>query len=108
MINRILSRRWTYGVQQQVQPINYAIGPGTEAEGSVAKGAMSIAGSLAGFAGPRVASSGALSGLFSGGGSTGNVGDYGAAAGDYSGIAGFNPDDYALGASMAPYTGYGV
>jgi hypothetical protein len=58
----------TYGVQQQVQPLQYAIGPGTEAQGSVAKGAMSIAGSLAGFAGPRVASSGALSGFGGGGG----------------------------------------
>jgi hypothetical protein len=78
----------TYGVQQQVQPINYAIGPGTEAAGSIAKGAMSIAGSLAGFAGPRVASSGVLSGLFSGGGGAAAGGgsaydnlDYGSFAG---------------------------
>ena len=77
----------TYGVQQQVQPINYAIGPGTEAQGSIAKGAMSLAGSLAGFAGPRVASSGVLSGLFSGGGSTGNY-DLGSFAGtpDFSNL----------------------
>lgn len=78
----------TYGVQQQVQPINYAIGPGTEAEGSIAKGAMSLAGSLAGFAGPRVAGSGALSGMFGGGGggSTGNY-DWDAAAGNMFGSA---------------------
>ena len=81
----------TYGVQQQVQPINYAIGPGTEAAGSIAKGAMSIAGSLAGFAGPRVAGSGALSGLFSGGGATGNYGEF-----DPSGVAGFPSDFDAL------------
>jgi hypothetical protein len=86
----------TYGVQQQVQPINYTIGPGTEAQGSIAKGAMSLAGSLAGFAGPRAISSGAVSNLFSGGGATGNYGgfnaanpnyDWSAAAGDWSGIA---------------------
>lgn len=70
----------TYGVQQQVQPLNYTIGPGTQAQESTAKGAMSLAGSLAGFAGPRIASSGALSGLFSGGGSTGNY-DLGSFAG---------------------------
>jgi hypothetical protein len=88
----------TYGVQQQVQPLNYTLGPGTEAQGSIAKGAMSLAGSLAGIAGPRIASSGALSGLFSGGGgATGNV--------DLSGAVGSpNWDDYSAGAAM----GYGV
>jgi hypothetical protein len=91
----------TYGVQQQVQPLNYTIGPGTEAQGSIAKGAMSLAGTLAGFAGPRVIGSGALSGaggLFGGGGgSTGNV--------DLSGAVGSpNWDDYSAGAAM----GYGV
>jgi hypothetical protein len=77
----------TYGVQQQVQPLNYTIGPGTEAQGSIAKGAMSLAGSLAGFAGPRVVGSGALSGLFSGGGATGNY-DLGSFAGtpDFSNL----------------------
>ena len=84
----------TYGVQQQVQPLNYAIGPGTEAQGSMAKGAMSLAGSLAGFAGPRVASSGALSGMFGGtqGVDWGNVAnnmDFGSApitTPDFSGV----------------------
>jgi hypothetical protein len=59
----------TYGVQQQVQPLQYAIGPGTEAQGSIAKGAMSLAGSLASFGGPRAVSS--AGSLFGGGGSTG-------------------------------------
>ena len=89
----------TYGVQQQVQPINYTIGPGTEAQGSIAKGAMSLAGSLAGFAGPRAINSGALSGvggLFSGGGSTGNYGNV-----DLSGAVGQpNWDDYNAGVAM--------
>jgi hypothetical protein len=89
----------TYGVQQQVQPINYTIGPGTEAQGSIAKGAMSLAGSLAGFAGPRAISGGALSGvggLFSGGGSTGNYGNV-----DLSGAVGQpNWDDYNAGVAM--------
>lgn len=78
----------TYGVQQQVQPINYAIGPGTEAAGSIAKGAMSIAGSLAGFAGPKAISG--AGGLFSGGGATGNVAadpsNYAVGTPDFSGL----------------------
>jgi hypothetical protein len=66
----------TYGVQQQVQPLNYTIGPGTQSQESLAKGAMSLAGSLAGAAGPRLAGSG----LFSGGGSTGSFTDPGSFA----------------------------
>lgn len=56
----------TYGVQQQVQPINYTVGPGTYAKQSLGEGLMKVAGSLAGFAGPR-----AISGLT---GASGNVG----------------------------------
>jgi hypothetical protein len=58
----------TYGVQQQVQPIQYTVGPGTTATEGIAKGAMSLAGSLAGMAGPRAVSSGVFSGLTGGGG----------------------------------------
>lgn len=86
----------TYGVQQQVQPINYTIGPGTEAQSSLAKGAMSLAGSLAGFAGPRVISgAGGLGSMFSGfGGGGGSALDNM----DWSGAAG-TPDFNALPAN---------
>jgi hypothetical protein len=46
----------TYGVEQQVQPINYTVGPGTQATMGVSKGLGSLAGTLAGFAGPRIIS----------------------------------------------------
>lgn len=61
----------TYGVQQQVQPLQYTIGPGTEAAANISKGAMSLAGSLAGFAGPKIISG--ASSAFSGGGGTGGL-----------------------------------
>jgi hypothetical protein len=67
----------TYGVQQQVQPIQYAVGPGTTATEGLAKGAMSLAGSLAGFAGPKIAGSGVFSGLGgAGGGSVADTTDF--------------------------------
>lgn len=47
----------TYGVEQQVQPIQYTVGPGTTAEEGLAKSLGGLAGNLAGFAGPRIASS---------------------------------------------------
>jgi hypothetical protein len=50
----------TYGVEQQVQPIQYTVGPGTTAKENLSKGALSLAGSLAGFAGPRAFSGGGL------------------------------------------------
>jgi hypothetical protein len=65
----------TYGVEQQVQPINYAVGPGTEAKESLSKGALSLAGSLAGFAGPGIKSAFGGGGFNFGGG--GNVVDWG-------------------------------
>jgi hypothetical protein len=43
----------TYGVQQQVQPVNYEVGPGTTQQMGVAKALGGIAGSLAGAGGPR-------------------------------------------------------
>jgi len=90
----------TYGVQQQVQPLNYTLGPGTTAAESTSKGAMSLAGSLAGFAGPRIASSGVVGSMFSGGGATGNYDNV-----DLSGAVGQpNWDNYNVGAAM----GYGV
>ena len=45
----------TYGVEQQVQPVNYGLGPGTDTTASIAKALGGVAGSLAGFAGPRAA-----------------------------------------------------
>jgi hypothetical protein len=70
----------TYGVEQQVQPINYTVGPGTEAKMSLAKGLGSMAGSLAGFAGPRIlgGAAGGTGFSFGGGGSSidwGNIPD---------------------------------
>lgn len=44
----------TYGVQQQVQPLNFTLGPGTESQMGLSKGAMSLAGSLAGMVGPKI------------------------------------------------------
>jgi hypothetical protein len=44
----------TYGVQQQVQPVNYAVGPGTSMTAGIGKALGSIAGTLAGSAGPKV------------------------------------------------------
>jgi hypothetical protein len=58
----------TYGVEQQVQPVQYTVGPGTTAKENLSKGALSLAGSLAGFAGPKLL--GGSSGVFSGGGNT--------------------------------------
>jgi hypothetical protein len=46
----------TYGVEQQVQPLNYTVGPGTQATMGISKGLGSLAGTLAGFAGPRIIS----------------------------------------------------
>ena len=68
----------TYGVQQQVQPLQYTIGPGTTAAESTAKGAMSLAGTLAGAAGPKLM--GGFGGV-TGGGSLANA-DWDSAAGD--------------------------
>ena len=76
----------TYGVQQQVQPIQYAVGPGTIAQQGNAKALGSLAGTLAGAAGPKLLSG--ASGLFSGfGGATGDI-DYGSFAGtpDFSAL----------------------
>ena len=60
----------TYGVQQQVQPLSYSVGPGTESQATLAKTLGSVAGQLAGAGGPRaLTTSGAgagLAGMFSG------------------------------------------
>ena len=53
----------TYGVEQQVQPLQYTLGPGTTAAASTAKALGSIAGTLAGSAGPKLIGA---SGVFSG------------------------------------------
>jgi hypothetical protein len=68
----------TYGVEQQVQPLNYTIGSGTEEKESLAKGLMSVAGSLAGIAGPKAISSGVFSGFGGGGATAGNAVDWSA------------------------------
>jgi hypothetical protein len=59
----------TYGVEQQVQPIQYTVGPGTTAKEGLAKGLMSVAGSLAGAVGPKVMGAFSGSGFSGGGGS---------------------------------------
>jgi hypothetical protein len=46
----------TYGVEQQVQPVNYAVGPGTGVTQSIAKALGGLAGTLAGSAGPKAIS----------------------------------------------------
>ena len=43
----------TYGVQQQVQPVQYTFGPGTTQTAQLGKALGSIAGSLASIGGPR-------------------------------------------------------
>ena len=60
----------TYGVEQQVQPVQYTVGAGTEAQATLAKTLGSVAGQLAGVGGPRAvgdltrgASTGVTSGL---------------------------------------------
>jgi hypothetical protein len=60
----------TYGVQQQVQPIQYAIGPGTDMMGGIAKSLAGMAGSLGGYG---------AAGAWGGGGSAtdGSVGGVG-------------------------------
>jgi hypothetical protein len=58
----------TYGVQQQVQPIQYTVGPGTTAAQSTAKALGSLAGTLAGAAGPKLLSG--ASGVFGAGATT--------------------------------------
>jgi hypothetical protein len=93
----------TYGVQQQVQPINYTVGPGTEGKMSLAKGLGSMAGSLAGFAGPRIIGSGGLNSLgsmFGGGGASTGVGE---GFSDSFAVGQPNWSDYNTGAAM----GYG-
>jgi hypothetical protein len=45
----------TYGVEQQVQPLQYTVGPGTSSTQGIAKALGGIAGSLAGSAGPKIA-----------------------------------------------------
>jgi hypothetical protein len=79
----------TYGVQQQVQPLQYTVGPGTTAQQSTAKALGSLAGSLAGSAGPKLL--GGASGAFSAGAGAG------ADAIDYSG---FNPDVSGIFANL--------
>ena len=78
----------TYGVQQQVQPIQYTVGPGTTAQQSNAKAFGSLAGTLAGAAGGKLL--GGASGLFSGFGGGAGAGA-GADALDYGSFAG-TPD----------------
>jgi hypothetical protein len=59
----------TYGVEQQVQPINYVVGAGTEAQQTLAKTLGGVAGTLAGIGGPRAIgdiSRGASAGVSSG------------------------------------------
>ena len=43
----------TYGVEQQVQPVQYTLGPGTGQQAQLGKALGSLAGSLAGIGGPR-------------------------------------------------------
>ena len=64
----------TYGVEQQVQPVSYSVGAGTEAQATLAKTLGQVAGQLAGVGGPRAigdlsrgASAGVSSGLATGG-----------------------------------------
>jgi hypothetical protein len=80
----------TYGVEQQVQPVNYVVGPGTTAQATLAKTLGSVAGSLAGVGGPRALgdlSRGASVGIGAGFNAANPNLDWSAAAGDWSGIA---------------------
>lgn len=85
----------TYGVEQQVQPLQYTVGPGTEATAGLAKSLGSVAGTLAGAAGPKALSglSGA-SGIFGGAGAGGDFSDL-----DFAGAAG-TPDFSNLPANV--------
>jgi hypothetical protein len=75
----------TYGVQQQVQPIQYGIGPGTTAAQGLSKSLGSLAGTLAGSAGPKVlGAAGNLAGGLAGGASAG--------VGSGFDFSNFNPD----------------
>ncbi len=71
----------TYGVQQQVQPLQYTVGPGTTAQQGMAKSLGQLAGTLAGSAGPKLLSG--ASGIFGGG-----AGAAAAAPVDYGSFAG--------------------
>ncbi len=78
----------TYGVQQQVQPLQYGLGPGTTEQASNAKALGSVAGTLAGAAGPKlIGASGLGQGFDFGNMFGGNNWDFGAAAGDWNGVA---------------------
>lgn len=90
----------TYGVEQQVQPLQYVVGPGTEAQAGLAKSLGGLAGSLAGIGGPKAIGGGGLSGMFGGGGASTGVGggfDFGGAVGQP------NWEDFSTASSM----GYG-
>jgi hypothetical protein len=58
----------TYGVQQQVQPLQYEIGPGTIAQQTLSKTLGQVSGQLAGVGGPRaigdISRAGGLSSMF--------------------------------------------
>jgi hypothetical protein len=83
----------TYGVQQQVQPVNYTFGPGTPATAGIGKALGSIAGTLAGSAGPKVAGSMGSLGASAFGGTGYNFDPTGAVGTpDFSNI-----NDYAFG-----------
>jgi hypothetical protein len=63
----------TYGVEQQVQPVNYILGPGTEAQAGLAKTLGGLAGSLFSAGATRaIGAAGGIGNLF-GGGSGSNV-----------------------------------
>ena len=63
----------TYGVEQQVQPVQYQVGAGTTAQATLGATLGKVAGQLAGIGGPKAigdlggAASGATSGLAAGG-----------------------------------------
>ena len=86
----------TYGVQQQVQPLQYAVGPGTSATAGIGKALGGIAGTLAGSAGPK-----AISGMGSLGSSAFGGAGYDFSSIDPSQMAGTpdfsNINDYAFG-----------
>jgi len=79
----------TYGVEQQVQPLQYTLGPGTLEQAGNAKALGSIAGTLAGAAGPKLIG---MSGIGSGfGGAAGAAAapnwNWDAFGDDWSGVA---------------------
>jgi hypothetical protein len=86
----------TYGVQQQVQPVNYAVGPGTSMTAGIGKALGSIAGTLAGSAGPKVMGSMGSLGASAFGGAGYDFGSF-----DPAGAVGTpdfsNIDNYAFG-----------